>query len=101
MYIGLKQRKEKEVPGSYEEKIIAFDNRYINGKIDYFDNELLQGRENLTACEDEEDFKRKAKYTLDLSEDDFPNLLCIPAEKFTLYNEPDKNLANSIGLLFE
>ena len=56
MYIGLKQRKEKEIPGSYDERIIAFDNQYINGKIDYFDNEKLVGRQNLTACEDEEDF---------------------------------------------
>ena len=44
MYIGLRQREEKEIPGSYDEKIIAFDNQYINGKIDYFDNEKLVGR---------------------------------------------------------
>ena len=55
----------------------------------------------MTACEDEEDFLRKVQYTSDLTKDDFPNLLCIPADRFNLYNEPSKNLANSIGFLFE
>ena len=36
-----------------------------------------------------------------MSEADFQNLKCIPADKFTLYNDPGENLANSIGLLFE
>ena len=101
MYIGLKQRKETNIPGSFTDTIIPFDERYINGKIDYFDNSILQGRENMTACEDRQDFKKKVNYTSDLSEEDFPNMLCIPADKFKLYNEPSENLANSIGLLFE
>ena len=58
-------------------------------------------RNNLTACENEEDFFRKVNYTSGLSETDYPNLKCIPADNFTLYNDPGKNLANSIGLLFE
>ena len=63
MYIGLKQRKEKEVPGSYEEKIIAFDNRYINGKIDY-----LTGREPLASSYTD---KLKVKQKSELAKVDF------------------------------
>ena len=59
MYIGLKQRVQGTIPGSYKETIIPFDSEYINGKIDYFDGTKLQGRENLSNCEDQEDFNQK------------------------------------------
>ena len=44
---------------------------------------------------------RKVNFSAGLSEADFPSLKCIPPEEFSLYNDPEKNLANSIGLLFE
>ena len=57
----------------------------------------------MTSCdaEDKDEFNLKVAYSSGLSESDFAHLKCIPKENFTLFNEPEKNLANSIGLLFE
>ena len=43
----------------------------------------------------------KARYTSGLNSSDFSKLKCIPADQFSLYNLPNENFANSIGILFE
>ena len=58
MYIGLKQWTEN-ADGSIEESFIPFDRSYINAKIDYRTNGLLEGRVDLPSCTDQEDFASK------------------------------------------
>ena len=49
MYIGLKQTTEN-IDGSVSETIIPFDPTFVDGKVDYFENGILQGRLNLSSC---------------------------------------------------
>ena len=41
MYIGLKERTE-HLDGSVDESFVPFDSSYVNGKIDYKKNGLLE-----------------------------------------------------------
>ena len=43
--------------------MISLDERYVNAKIEYSDNLMLRGRENLTACQNVEEFNRKVNYS--------------------------------------
>ena len=72
IYIGLKQKKENDqIPGTYKDEMISFDQRYINAKIEYQDNLMLRGRENLAACQNVDDFNRKVNYSSNLRQSDF------------------------------
>ena len=49
MYIGLKKRTENS-DGSVDESFVPFDPSYVNGKIDFKQNGVLEGRVDLTGC---------------------------------------------------
>ena len=100
MYIALVNRTEY-VGGSVRDEIIDFEDEYINGKFDTYAGGLLEQRKDLPRCDDEDDFLAKARYTSGLNSSDFSKLRCIPADQFSLYNLPNENFANSIGILFE
>ena len=101
MYIGLKQTIEN-LDGSVSETIIPFDPTFINGKVDYFTNGILQGRLNLADCNNQENFDVVVSTSSSgLTSADFANLKCIAPETFLLYNDAQKSLSNSITLTFE
>ena len=100
MYIGIRDQVEY-LNGTFSSPLIPFDERYINSKIAYYRNGALEQRVDLPACEDKEDFNRKIKYSSELSEDDFDKMKCIPADSFSLYNDAESKVKNTISLIFE
>lgn len=88
MYIGLKQREENP-DGSFNETFISLDETYINSKINFYTNGILQGRINMTACDDRADFEAKIRYSNGLASDDFGKMKCIPKDTFFLYNQAE------------
>ena len=96
MYIGLKKRTENS-DGSVDESFVPFDPSYVNGKIDYKQNGVLEGRVDLTGCTNQDDFASKIQFSNGLNLDDFKTLRCIPAETFYLFKqEGNIKEANSI-----
>ena len=100
MYIGIREKIQFK-NGTVEAPLIAFNDSYINSKVAYYQNGILDARIDLPACDDLEDFTKKVKYTSDLTVNDFGYLKCIPAETFSLYNDAENKLSSSISLLFE
>ena len=77
MYIGLQQTTEYG-DGSKVSRFIDFNPAYVNGKIDYRDENDLQARKDMPGCEDINDYQNKIQNSNGLTIDDFPVLKCIP-----------------------
>lgn len=100
MYIGLQQTTEYK-DGSKVQRFIDFDPAYVNGKIDYRDQNDLQARKDMPSCADIDDYYGKVENSNGLNKSDFSVLKCIPNEFFELFNIAGSSQQNSITLLFE
>ena len=102
MFIGLRNTTEYD-DGRKEYEFIDLDPTYINGKIDYHKNRNLTARQDMSACEgeDEKAFNETVKNSNGIQLSDFGKLKCIPPQRFNLYNDASSPDANSISLIFE
>jgi len=89
VYIALVNRTET-LGGDQKDEIIDWDSEYLTGKFDVSKNGERQNITNLPLCEDGDEFFEKAKFTSGLDITDFPKLRCIPADQFSLYNQPSE-----------
>ena len=97
MYIGLRETKQYD-DGRTVSSFIEFDEKFINGKIDYFEKDDLMARKNLLKCDDDQrdDFASKVDNTNGVTIDGFEFMRCIPSDTFNLFNEPGTPNISSI-----
>ena len=100
MYIGLLETKEYK-DGSTSSRFIDFDPAYVNGKIDYYNQNQLEARKDMPQCVDRKDFQDKIRNSNGLTMSDFDVMKCIPPANFELYNVAGTSDSSSITLLFE